>query len=91
MKIHLVRFLVLRTIPGTLVVEVGINSRRVFGGGIACIASGGVFLENSRTKNSRRECRLSLWVIAYPRAYVCACVCGTTYSGEKAIRPTKTA
>ena len=62
LKIHLVRFLVLRTIHGTLVVEVGINSRRVFGGGIACIASGGFFLENSRTKNSRRECRLSLCV-----------------------------
>ena len=91
MKIHLVRFLVLRTIHGILVAEVGINSRRVFGGGIACIASGGFSLENSRTKNSRRECRLSLWVSAYPRAYVCACVCGTTYSGEKAIRPTKTA
>ena len=95
MKIHLVRFLVLRTIPIALVAEVGINSRRVFGGGIACIASGGFSLENSRTKNSRRECWLSLWVSlwvsAYPRAYVCACVCGTTYSGEKAIRPTKTA
>lgn len=38
MKIHLVRFLVLRTIPVALVVEVGINSRRVFGGGIACNA-----------------------------------------------------
>ena len=38
MKIHLVRFLVLRTILVTLVVEVGINSRRVFGGGIAYIA-----------------------------------------------------
>ena len=97
MKIHLVRFLVLRTIPVALVVEVGINSRRAFGGGIACIASGGFSFENSRTKNSRMECRLSLWVCvpgwvsAYPRAYVCACVCGTTYSGEKAIRPTKTA
>lgn len=112
MKIHLVRFLVLRTIPVALVVEVGINSRRIFGGGIACIASGGFSLENSRTKNSRRECRLSVlaipvgmrarlgafvraWVSlrvsAYPRACVCACVCGTTYSGEKAIRPTKTA
>ena len=96
MKIHLVRFLVLRTIPVALVVEVGINSRRVFGGGIACIASGGFFLENSRTKNSRRECRLSLCI---PRACVgisvgacvCACVCSTTYSGEKALRPTKTA
>ena len=62
MKIHLVRFLVLRTIPVALVVEVGINSRRAFGGGIACIASGGFSFENSRTKNSRRECRLSLWV-----------------------------
>ena len=60
LKIHLVRFLVLRTIHGTLVAEVGINSRRVFGGGIACIASGGFSLENSRTKNSRRECRLSV-------------------------------
>ena len=38
MKIHLVRFLVLRTIPVALVVEVGINSQRVFGGGIACNA-----------------------------------------------------
>lgn len=63
--------------------EVGINSRRVFGGGIACIASGGFSLENSRTKNSRRECRLSVLAIpvgasvricvrgcVYPRAYV---------------------
>ena len=75
MKIHLVRFLVLRTIPIALVVEVGINSRRVFGGGIACIASGGFSFENSRTKNSRRECRLSLWVCVYPRAYVRAYVC----------------
>ena len=76
LKIHLVRFLVLRTIHGTLVVEVGINSRRVFGGGIACIASGGFFLENSRTKNSRRECRLSLWVLlACVGACVRACVC----------------
>ena len=73
MKIHLVRFLVLRTIPVALVVEVGINSRRVFGGGIACIASGGFSLENSRTKNSRRECRLS--VLAIPvGASVCMCV-----------------
>ena len=63
MKIHLVRFLVLRTIHGILVVEVGINSRRIFGGGIACIASGGFSLENSRTKNSRRECRLSVLAI----------------------------
>ena len=61
-------------------VEVGINSRRVFGGGIACIASGGFSLENSRTKNSRRECRLSVPAICagYPcgcvRACVCACV-----------------
>ena len=49
-------------------------------GGIAYIASGGFFLENSRTKNSRRECRLSLWVCVpgwvrpwvrvYPRASV---------------------
>ena len=62
MKIHPVRFLVLRTIPVALVVEVGINSRRIFGGGIACIASGGFSLENSRAENSRRECRLSLWV-----------------------------
>ena len=29
-------------------------------GGIACIASGGFSFENSRTKNSRRECRLSV-------------------------------
>ena len=40
--------------------EVDINSRSVFGGGIACIVSGGFSLENSRTKNSRRECRLSV-------------------------------
>ena len=73
MKIHLVRFLVLRTIPVALVVEVGINSRRVFGGGIACFAYGGFSFENSRTKNSRRECRLS--VLAIPvGAYVCAYV-----------------
>lgn len=73
LKIHLVRFLVLRTIHGTLVAEVGINSRRVFDGGIAGIASGGFFLENSRTKNSRRECRLSVPAIpvgASVRAYV---------------------
>ena len=93
MKIHLVRFFVSRTIHGTLVVEVGINSRRIFGGGIACIASGGFSLENSRTKNSRRECRLS--VLAIPvGASVRACVCSTAlyrYSGEKAIQPTKTA
>ena len=89
MKIHLVRFLVLRTIPVALVVEVGINSRRVFGGGIACIASGGFSFENSRTKNSRMECRLSLWVCV--PGWVRPCVCGTTHSGEKAIRPTKTA
>lgn len=81
MKIHLVRFLVLRTIHGTLVVEVGINSRRVFGGGIACSASGGFFLENSRTKNSRRECRLSLCVLlacvgVRVSACVCMCLCG---------------
>lgn len=38
MKIHLVRFFVSRNILGTLVVEVGINSRRVFDGGVACIA-----------------------------------------------------
>ena len=68
MKIHLVRFLVLRTIPVALVVEVG----------IACIASGGFSFENSRTKNSRRECRLSLCI---PRACVgipvgaCVCMC----------------
>ena len=83
MKIHLVRFLVLRTIHGTLVVEVGINSRRVFGGGIAGIASGGFSFENSRTKNSRRECRLSLcaplacvslWVRPCVRMYVPMCV-----------------
>ena len=80
MKIHLVRFLVLRTIPVALVVEVGINSRRVFGGGIACIASGGFSFENSRTKNSRRECRLSLWVCVpgwvrpCVRGYPCGCV-----------------
>ena len=81
MKIHLVRFLVLRTIPVALVVEVGINSRRVFGGGIACFASGGFSFENSRTKNSRRECRLSLWVCvpgwvrSCVRGYPCECVC----------------
>ena len=81
MKIHLVRFLVLRTIPVALVVEVGINSRRVFGGGIACIASGGFSFENSRTKNSRRECRLSLWVCvpgwvrSCVRGYPCGCLC----------------
>lgn len=44
-----------------------------------------IFLENSRTKNSRRECRLSVlaipvgarvgaYVCAYVRAYVCAYV-----------------
>ena len=38
MKIHLVRFLVLRTIPGTLVAEVGMEVRIAFGCGIACIA-----------------------------------------------------
>ena len=62
LKIHLVRFLVLRTIHGTLVVEVGMEVRGASDGGIACIASGGFSLENSRTKNSRRECRLSLCV-----------------------------
>lgn len=63
--------------------EVGIEVCISFGGGIAYIASGGFFLENSRTKNSRRECRLSLCaplscvaipvgacVRAYMRAYV---------------------
>ena len=70
LKIHLVRFLVLRTIHGILVAEVDINSRLVFGGGIVCIVSGGFSFENSRTKNSRRECRLSLWV----RLCVYACV-----------------
>lgn len=57
--------------------EVDINSRRVFGGGIACIASGGFSLENSRTKNSRRECRLSVLAIpvgASVRMYVPMCV-----------------
>lgn len=94
MKIHLVRFLVLRTIPVTLVAEVAMEGCIAFGGGIACIASGGFFLENSRTKNSRRECRLSVLAIpmgACVRMYVPMCVRGTTYSGEKAIRPTKTA
>lgn len=38
MKIHLVRFLVLRTIHGTLVAEVAMEVRGAFGGGIACIA-----------------------------------------------------
>lgn len=58
--------------------EVGINSRRVFGGGIACIASGGFSLENSRTKNSRRECRLS--VLAIPMgASVRICVRASVY------------
>lgn len=54
-------------------VEVDINSRRVFGGGIACIASGRFSFENSRTKNSRRDCRLSVLAIpvrASVRAYV---------------------
>ena len=79
LKIHLVRFLVLRTIHGTLVVEVGMEVRGASDGGIACIASGGFSLENSRTKNSRRECRLSLCVPfacvgACVRAYVCAYV-----------------
>lgn len=78
MKIHLVRFLVLRTIHGALVAEVDVNSRRVFGGGIACIASGGFSLENSRTKNSRRDCRLS--VLAIPMgASVRICVRGCVY------------
>ena len=73
-----------------------------FGGGIAGIASDGFSLENSRTKNSRRECRLSVPAIpvgipvgarvsACVCMCLCACVCGTAYSGEKAIRPTKTA
>ena len=80
LKIHLVRFLVLRTIHGTLVVEVAMEVCIAFGGGIACIASGGFSLENSRTKNSRRECRLSLcvslraWVRASVRMYVPMCV-----------------
>ena len=38
MKIHLVRFLVLRTIPVALVVEVAMEVSIVFGGGIACFA-----------------------------------------------------
>lgn len=38
LKIHLVRLLVLRTIPGTLVAEVAMEVRGAFGGGIACIA-----------------------------------------------------
>lgn len=38
MKIHLVRFLVLRTIHVTLVVEVAMEVRGAFGGGIVCIA-----------------------------------------------------
>ena len=81
MKIHLVRFLVLRTIHGTLVAEVGMEVCIAFGGGIACIASGGFFLENSRTKNSRRECRLSVPAIPVGasvricvRGYVPMCV-----------------
>lgn len=83
MKIHLVRFLVLRTIPVTLVVEVGMEVRGASDGGIACIASGGFSFENSRTKNSRRECRLSVPAIpvgmrarvrASVRTYVCAYV-----------------
>ena len=45
-------------------------------GGIACIVSGGFFLENSRTKNSRRECRLSLCVpLSCVSMRVSACVC----------------
>ena len=101
MKIHLVRFLVLRTIYGTLVVEVGMEVCIAFGGGIACIASGGFFLENSRTKNSRRECRLSvlaipvgasvrawvsLWVRVYPRASVRAYV-ARLFVGIQAKKP----
>ena len=78
LKIHLVRFLVLRTIPGTLAAEVDINSRHVFGGGIACIASDGFSLENSRTKNSRRECRLSVPAIPVG-ASVRICVRGCVY------------
>ena len=38
MKIHLVRFLVLRTIHGALVVEVVMEVCIAFGGGVACIA-----------------------------------------------------
>ena len=38
LKIHLVRFLVLRTIHGTLVAEVAMEVRGAFGGGIARIA-----------------------------------------------------
>lgn len=93
MKIHLVRFLVLRTIHGTLVAEVGINSRRVFGGGIACIVSGGFSLENSRTKNSRRECRLSVPAIPVrslcvrPCVYACVGACVCAYVRAYVVRP----
>lgn len=49
------------------------------GGGVSCIASGGFSLENSRTKNSRRECRLSVpgffRVYACPGGCVGGCVC----------------
>lgn len=38
-----------------------------------CIATGGFSLENSRTKNSRRECRLS--VSGVPRGYACPGAC----------------
>ena len=62
--------------------------RGASGGGIACIASGGFFLENSRTKNSRRE------VPAIPvGACVGACIrvrpCVRMYSGEKPYNPQK--
>lgn len=50
----------------------------VSGGCIACIASGGNSFENSRTKNSRRECRLSqcvpLRACSRVRMYVPMCV-----------------
>ena len=81
MKIHLVRFFISRTIHGTLVVEVGMEVRGASDDGIVCITSGGFSFENSRTKNSRRECRLS--VLAIPvgasvrmcvRMYVPMCV-----------------
>lgn len=76
-KIHLTRFLVLRTIHGALVVEVAMEYLCTgCGGGVSCIASGGFSLENSRTKNSRRECRLS--VPGFFRVYACpgGCVGG---------------
>lgn len=91
LKIHLVRFLVLRTIHGTLVAEVGINSRRVFGGGIACIASADFLSKIHGLKihggSAGYLCWLSLWV--RPCVYACVgacirvrpCVYGTTYSG----------